>query len=138
MQLLDSSHVRDRDKALEFGMVFSWARCGEKTFHVVFVGVRMGMVTCFGSVLTPSPLSPGVAIRESFMTLLVWIRLVGRVAFFGMVGCLPCLELMMVILGQLMLRMLLLSVWRLLLAFMLGRSGRLVVCFPWLRVCSSC
>ena len=59
MQLLDSSHVRDRDKALlrailsgEFGMVFSWARCREKTFHAVLSGVRMEMVICFGNVRT--------------------------------------------------------------------------------------
>ena len=70
MQLLDSSHVRDRDKALLRAILSGGAWngfllgkvCEEKTFHVVFVGVRMEMVTCFGSVLSPPPL---VGIRES-------------------------------------------------------------------------
>ena len=64
------------------------------------------------------------------------IRLDGRVAFFGMVGYLLCLELRMVILGLLMLGMLLLSVWRLLLALMLGLTMSLVVSFHWLMVMS--
>ena len=139
MQLFDSSHVSDRDKALlrailsvEFGMFFSWAMCEEKTFHVVLVGVRMEMVTCFGSVLTSLWLLSRRVL--SFMTLPIWMRLFGPDAFFGMVGCQPCLELMMVIPGQWMLRMLLLSVWRLLFALMLERAGRLMVCFPLLRV----
>ena len=63
------------------------------------------------------------------MTLLVWIRLVGRVAFFGMVGYLLFLELRMVILGLSMLGMLLLSAWRLLLDLMLGLARSLVVIF---------
>ena len=45
---------------VEFGMVFSLARCKGITFHVVCVVVQTGMVTCFGSVLTPL-----VAIRDS-------------------------------------------------------------------------
>ena len=57
----------------------------EKTFHVVFVGARLGMVICFGSVLFGRVLN--------FMKLSIWIRLDGRVAFFGMVGYLLNLEL---------------------------------------------
>ena len=52
----------------------------------------MGMVTCVGSVLTSLWLLSEKVL--SFMTLSIWIRLVGRDAFFGMVGCLPCLVLM--------------------------------------------
>ena len=125
MQLLDSSHVRDRDKALLQAII------SRKVWNGFLLGkVRRENVPCR---VCGGPDGDGHLFWEcsyslwllservlSFMTLSIWIRLVGRDAFFGMVGYLPCLELMMVIPGQLMLRMLLLSVWRLLLVPMLG------------------
>ena len=63
MQLLDSSHVRDRDKALLRAILSGGVWRGENV-PCRFCGVRMEMVTCFGSVLTPL-----VA-----MTLSIWMR----------------------------------------------------------------
>ena len=61
MQLLDSSHLWDRDKAqlraILSGGVWNGFLLGnreEKTFLVVFVEVRMEWFTCFGTVPTPS------------------------------------------------------------------------------------
>ena len=65
LQLLTSSHLRERDKMLlrailcgGFGTDFFLVRPRRKMFHVVFVGRGMVMVTCFGSVpFTPSTCS---------------------------------------------------------------------------------
>ena len=120
MQLLFSSHVRDRDKALlrgilsgVFGMVFSLARCKGITFHVASVEDLMGMVICAGNVPIPLWLLFGVALN--FTGLLVWIKLVGLGAFHGMVGYRLCLAMILGILGLVMWRMLLPSGWNLLL-----------------------
>ena len=58
-QLLNSSHVRERDKALlrsvmsvVFGMVSCLERFVVRLFLVVFVVLLMVMATCFGNVLT--------------------------------------------------------------------------------------
>ena len=82
MQLLGSSHVRDRDKALLRAILsggvwngFLLQGAERKRSMSFFVGVRMGMVICFGSVLTPLWLLSERVL--SFMTLSVWIRLVG-------------------------------------------------------------
>ena len=97
LQLLTSSHLRERDKMLLRAIL-----CGEgggvgtdsflvrprrKTFPVVSVGTGMVMVTCSGSVLPPL-LSPS-SMFGNFLNLLVlcpWIVASGLVACFGMVG----------------------------------------------------
>ena len=67
LQLLDSSHVRERDKALlrsimvEFGMVCFLDGFVARMFHVGFVGDQMVMVICFGECTFP----PLDEIRES-------------------------------------------------------------------------
>ena len=61
LQLLTSSHLRERDILLlrafyvgESGTDSFLVKPRRKMFHVVFVGRGMVMVTCFGSVLSPS------------------------------------------------------------------------------------
>ena len=117
MQLLFSSHVRDRDEhcfgeffPVVFGMVFSLGRFREKTFLVVPVGVLMVMVTCFGIVPFPHWLLFGGDL--SSMVLSVLIRLPGPGVFCGMVGCLRCLDLNLAVFGLWVFRMLLLSALR--------------------------
>ena len=66
LQLLNSSHVRERDKARSImlgvsGMVFFLDGFVTRSFLVGFVVRRMVMVTCFGSV----PYPPLVEIREN-------------------------------------------------------------------------
>ena len=63
LQLLTSSHLRERDKMLlrailcgGFGTDFFLARSRRKTFLVVFVERGMVMVTYSGSVLSSPPL----------------------------------------------------------------------------------
>ena len=56
-------------------MVFFLEKSKEKTFHVVFVGVLMGMVICFGNVLIPLWFLFGRAL--SFRMLSAWTRLIG-------------------------------------------------------------
>ena len=60
LQLLNSTHLRDRDKMLlrailcgEFGTDSFLVKPGRKMFHVVFAGKRMVMDIYFGSVLFP-------------------------------------------------------------------------------------
>ena len=72
LQLLTSSHLRERDKLLlrailcgrEFGTDSFLVRPRRTTFLVVSVGRGLVMVTCSGSVLSPSP-SPSLQhVRE--------------------------------------------------------------------------
>ena len=65
LQLLISSHLRERDKMLlrailcgEFGTDSFLVRPRRKTFLVVFVGRGMVMATCSGNVLSSTPPSP--------------------------------------------------------------------------------
>ena len=105
MQLLDSSHVRDRDKALLRAILsgavwngFLLGKVRKENVPCRFCGVPGGDGHLFWECSYPLWLLSERVL--SFMTLSFWIRLVGRDAFFGMVGYLLCLELMMVILGS--------------------------------------
>ena len=130
MQLLDSSHVRDRDKALLRAILsggvwngFLLGKMRRENVPCRFCGGPDGDGHLFWECSYPLQLLSGRVL--SFMTLSVWIRLVGRGVFFGMVGYLLCLELRMVILGLSMLSMLLLSAWRLPLGSYVGVSQEL-------------
>ena len=91
LQLLTSSHLRDRDKMLlrailcgEFGTESFLARPRRKMFLVGFAGKGMVMVTYFGNALV-SPFS----MCANFLNLLFlcpWIAEIGHVAYSGMVG----------------------------------------------------
>ena len=74
-----------------FGTDFFLALSKEKSFLVVFVGVRIMMVTCFGSVLI---LLLFIFVRVlSFVMFCFVTRVPGQGVFFGMVGCLLLLVL---------------------------------------------
>ena len=98
LQLLNSTHLRDRDKMLlrailcgreeggEFGTDSFLARPRRKMFHVDFVGNGMVMVICFRSVLfTPFSMCANFL---SLLFLCPWIVVAGHDAYSGMVGCL--------------------------------------------------
>ena len=119
LQLLVSSHVRERDKALLRAIVVGGVWNGFLLGHIRgqpvpcrFCGLTM-MVICSGNV--PFLLSLRSVNILSFMILWRWIRLLGLGAFFGMVGCL-CSQVLVVLLpGLLMLLKVLLILLRLLL-----------------------
>ena len=93
LQLLNSTHLRDRDKMLlrailcgEYGTDSFLVKPGRKMFHVVFAGRGMVMDIYFGNV----PFSPFsmCAISLNFHFLCLWIVVSGLDAYSGMVGCL--------------------------------------------------
>ena len=116
LQLLNSDHVRERDKALLRSILvgsvwngFFLERYVVRMCLVGFAGVVTLMVIFFGIVLFHLLLR-SVNIL-SFMILWRWIRLLGLGAFFGMVGYLFSLELMVVLLGLTPLLRALLTFW---------------------------
>ena len=94
LQLLNSTHLRDRDKMLlrailmwrEYGTDSFLVRPGRKMFLVDFVGREMVMDIYFGSV----PFTPFNMFVTSlnFLFLCLWIVVSGLGAYSGMVGCL--------------------------------------------------
>ena len=105
LQLLISSHLRERDKMLlrailcgVFATDSFLARPRRKMFLVVFVVGGMVMVTCSGSVLSPPPLPLTSSMFGNFLNLLIfclWIVATGPVVCFGMVGYLVLVVLVM-------------------------------------------
>ena len=105
MQLLNSDHVRQRDKALlrgvlvgVFGMVLCWGRSRVAMCLVGFVVLMIMMAICFGIALFHL-LSRFVKILN-FTNSWRWISLVGLDACFEMDGCLCSLVLIGVLLGR--------------------------------------
>ena len=91
MQLLDSSHVRDRDRALLrailSGRVWNGFLLGKMRRENVpcrFCGGPDGDGHLFWDCSYTPPVAVGRVL--SFMILSIWIRLVGRDAFFGLLG----------------------------------------------------
>ena len=137
LQLLNSDHVRERDKALLrsilVGGVWNGFLLGKVRSQEVpcrFCGVVTLMVIFSGIVLFHLLLR-SVNIL-SFMILWSWIRLLGLGASFGMVGYPFSLELMVVLLGLLPLMRVLLVFWSvrlgsILLASLLSGSYLLIL-----------
>ena len=107
-QLLNSSHVRERDKALLRSVMvggvwngFLLGRVRGQPVPCRFCGAPDGDGHLFWECTFP----PLVEIRENpeFHNLTRWIRLIGLDACFGMVGCLCFLVLMVLVRGLLML-----------------------------------
>ena len=104
LQVLSSSHFRERDKALlrsvmvgVSGMVSCWAGLGVSLFHVDSVVLQMVMVIYFGNV--PSLLLRFVTVL-SFTISREWTRLIGHAAYSGMAGSLlDVLMLLRLLLG---------------------------------------
>ena len=112
-----------------FGMDFFSALSEEKSFFVVFVGDLMVMGICFGSVIPPLFMFVRVL---SFMISCVLKGVLGPCVFFGMVGFLLLLVLVVLFLGLLRLTILLTLVskelWALTLTVFVG-TGLLLIVF---------
>ena len=124
MHLLDSSHVRGRDKALPRGILsgrvwngFLLGKVRRESVPCRVCGGVDGMGNCSGSVHLPLWFMLGRVLSSA--VLLIWTRLAGLGVSFGMVGCLLFLVVLWVTLGRVMLLILLRTSWRLHLVRML-------------------